>query len=90
MQEVDLSALGAQAVAQVESARRQAAAQLTAAMQNKPKLALHAQLDGPKIAVPVPATQDGQGACPPIACCMLNVLAGMCLHGCMCPMWWLG
>ena len=62
MQVVDLSALGAQAVAQVERARRQAAAQLAAVMQNRPKLKLHAQLDGPKIAVPIPANgATGEG-----------------------------
>ena len=62
MQEVDLSALGAQAIAQVERTRKQAAAQLAAAMHQRPKLALHAQLDGPKIAVPIPASADGLGA----------------------------
>lgn len=59
---VDYSALGAQAIAQVERTRKQAATQLAAAMQQRPKLALHAQLDGPKIAVPIPASPDGQGA----------------------------
>ncbi|KAK9815130.1 hypothetical protein WJX73_008307 [Symbiochloris irregularis] len=60
-QVVDLSALGAQAIAQVERARRQAAAQLSAVMQNRPKLKLHAQLDGPKIAVPISASSTGEG-----------------------------
>ncbi|KAK9819963.1 hypothetical protein WJX72_004515 [[Myrmecia] bisecta] len=58
---VDLSALGAQAVAQVERARQAAADQLAAAIKQKPKLALRLQLDAPKVALPVPATADGQG-----------------------------
>ena len=78
LQAVDLSALGAQAVAEVERRRKQAAAQLAAAMQHKPKLALHARLEGPKIAVPLPAGPDGQGSPPrvlhdrvPVSCMAL-------------------
>jgi len=58
---VDLSALGAQALAQVEKARKAAAEQLAFAMNQKPKLDLTLELDAPKIAIPVPATQDGRG-----------------------------
>ena len=59
---MDLSALGAQALAQVEKARKAAAEQLAAAMNQKPKLDLTLELDAPKIAIPVPATEDGRGA----------------------------
>ena len=58
---MDLSALGAQALAQVEKARKAAAEQLAAAMNQKPKLDLTLELDAPKIAIPVPATEDGRG-----------------------------
>jgi len=58
---VDLSALGAQALAQVEKARKAAAEQLASAMNQKPKLDLTLELDAPKIAIPVPATEDGRG-----------------------------
>ena len=61
MQAVDLSALGAQALAQVEKARKAVAEQLAAAMNQKPKLDLTLELDAPKIAIPVPATEDGKG-----------------------------
>lgn len=58
---MDLSVLSAQALAQVEKARRAAAEQLAAALNRKPKLALCLTLDAPKVAIPVPATQDGKG-----------------------------
>ena len=61
LQAVDLSALGAQALAQVEKARKAVADQLAAAMNQKPRLDLTIQLDAPKIAIPVPATEDGKG-----------------------------
>ena len=61
LQAVDLSALGAQALAQVEKARKAVAEQLAAAMNQKPKLDLTLELDAPKIAIPVPATEDGKG-----------------------------
>ena len=60
LQVVDLSVLGAQAIAQVERARKTAAASLAAAMKHRPKLLLTASLRAPKIAIPVPA-EDGQG-----------------------------
>ena len=60
-QAVDLSALGAQALAQVEKARKAAAEQLASALTQKPKLDLTLELDAPKIAIPVPATEDGRG-----------------------------
>lgn len=66
MQAVDLSALGAQALAQVEKARKAVAEQLAAAMNQKPKLDLTLELDAPKIAIPVPATEDGKGKLPSI------------------------
>ena len=53
--------LGAQAIAQVERARKTAAASLTAAMKQRPKLLLTASLRAPKIAIPVPASDNGQG-----------------------------
>lgn len=59
-QELDLSALGAQAVAQVERAQRAAREQLAAALNRKPRLVLRLQLDAPKIAIPVPAS-EGEG-----------------------------
>lgn len=68
---VDLSALGAQALAQVEKARRAAAESLASALNQKPKLDLTLELDAPKIAIPVPATEDGRGASahmPPRPC----------------------
>ncbi|KAK9834254.1 hypothetical protein WJX81_000411 [Elliptochloris bilobata] len=55
-QAVDLSALGAQAAAGVERARAAAREQLAAALGTRPRLALRMELDGPKVAVPVPAT----------------------------------
>ncbi len=58
---MDLSALGAQALAQVERARKAAAEQLAAAIRQKPRLDLSLELDAPKIAIPVPATVDGRG-----------------------------
>lgn len=61
MQSVDLSALGAQALAQVEKARKAAAESLASALNQKPKLDLTLELDAPKIAIPVPATEDGRG-----------------------------
>ena len=61
MQSVDLSALGAQALAQVEKARKAAAESLASALNHKPKLDLTLELDAPKIAIPVPATEDGKG-----------------------------
>lgn len=61
MQSVDLSALGAQALAQVEKARKAAAESLASALNQKPKLDLTLELDAPKVAIPVPATEDGRG-----------------------------
>ena len=61
MQSVDLSALGAQALAQVEKARKAAAESFASALNQKPKLDLVLELDAPKIAIPVPATEDGRG-----------------------------
>ena len=61
VQSVDLSALGAQALAQVEKARKAAAESLASALNHKPKLDLTLELDAPKIAIPVPATEDGRG-----------------------------
>ena len=61
VQSVDLSALGAQALAQVEKARKAAAESLASALNQKPKLDLTLELDAPKIAIPVPATEDGRG-----------------------------
>jgi hypothetical protein len=79
-QVLDLSALGAQAIARVEAAQRAARDQLAAAMHQRPKLALKLELEGPKVAVPVPAS-GGQGAprarmhaCAPCSACSL------CLH----------
>ena len=63
MQVMDFSALGAQAVAQVERAQRAAREQVMAAMNQRPKLSLKLQLEGPKIAVPVPAS-GSQGKAP--------------------------
>ncbi len=63
MQVMDFSALGAQAVAQVERAQRAAREQLVAAMNQRPKLSLKLELEGPKIAIPVHAT-DSQGEAP--------------------------
>ena len=60
-QAVDLSALGAQAAVGVERARAAAREQLAAALGQRPRLALRLELDGPKVAVPVPAT-DTTGA----------------------------
>ena len=60
MQAVDLSAISAQAVAQVEKARQAAQQQLAAALKSKPKLALRLFTEAPKIAIPVPAS-EGQG-----------------------------
>lgn len=64
VQSVDLSALGAQALAQVEKARKAAAESLASALNQKPKLDLTLELDAPKIAIPVPATEDGRGMHP--------------------------
>ena len=61
-QAVDLSALGAQAAVSVERARAAAREQLAAALGQRPRLALRLELDGPKVAVPVPGT-DTTGAC---------------------------
>ena len=69
---MDFSALGAQAVAQVERAQRAARDQLVAAMNQRPKLSLKLDLEGPKIAVPVPAT-DGQGNVPSERCMHLLI-----------------
>ena len=60
-QAVDLSALGAQAAVGVERARAAAREQLAAALGQRPRLAVRLELDGPKVAVPVPAT-DTTGA----------------------------
>ena len=65
---VDLSALGAQAVAQVDKARKAAAESLASAMHQKPKLDLTLELDAPKIAIPVPATSEGKGMCTLLPC----------------------
>jgi hypothetical protein len=61
---VDLSALGAQAAASVERAQRAAREQLASALGRRPRLSVHLELDGPKVAVPVPAT-EAQGARTP-------------------------
>ncbi len=58
---MDLSALGAQAAAGVERAQKAAREQLVAALGKRPRLSLRMELDGPKVAVPVPATET-QGA----------------------------
>ena len=58
MQVLDLSAIGAQAIARVERAQRAARDQLVAAMNQRPKLALKLELEGPKVAVPVPGTGE--------------------------------
>ena len=58
---MDLSALGAQAAAGVERAQKAAREQLVAALGTRPRLSLRMELDGPKVAVPVPAT-GAQGA----------------------------
>ena len=65
LQVMDFSALGAQAVAQVERAQRAAREQLIAAMNQRPKLSLKLELEGPKIAIPVHAT-DSQGEAPKV------------------------
>ena len=56
--------MGAQALAQVEKARKAAAEQLASALNQKPKLDLTLEFDAPKIAIPVPATEDGRGERP--------------------------
>ena len=61
LQSLDLSALSAQALAQVEKARKAAAESLASALNQKPKIDLTLELDAPKIAIPVPATDDGKG-----------------------------
>ena len=63
---LDLSAIGAQAIARVERAQRAARDQLVAAMNQRPKLALKLELEGPKVAVPVPSTGE-EGAAPGLA-----------------------
>ncbi|KAK9858457.1 hypothetical protein WJX84_002370 [Apatococcus fuscideae] len=60
-QVTDLSALGAQAVAQIDRARQAAREQLQAALDQKPKLLLHVSLDAPKVAIPVAASSTGEG-----------------------------
>ncbi|KAK9827173.1 hypothetical protein WJX74_009221 [Apatococcus lobatus] len=60
-QAMDLSALGAQAVAQIDRARQAAKDQLQAALDQKPKLLLHVSLDAPKVAIPVAASSTGEG-----------------------------
>ncbi len=45
--------MGAQAIARVERAQRAARDQLIAAMNQRPKLSLKLELEGPKIAIPV-------------------------------------
>lgn len=81
---MDLSALGAQALAQVEKARKAAAEQLASAMNQKPKLDLTLELDAPKIAIPVPATEDGRGmrasASVAIALTMWITIDSFCHH----------
>lgn len=54
LQVLDFSALGAQAIAQVERAQRAARDQLVAAMNHRPKLSVKLELVGPKVAIPVP------------------------------------
>lgn len=58
---LDFSALGAQAIAQVERAQRAARDQLVAAMNHRPRLSVKLELEGPKVAVPVPKS-DSEGA----------------------------
>lgn len=63
MQVVDLTALGAQAAAQVERARQAAREQVQLALRRRPKLEVHLDFDAPKVAVPVPAcSATGEGA----------------------------
>ncbi|KAK9908805.1 hypothetical protein WJX75_003140 [Coccomyxa subellipsoidea] len=57
---LDFSALGAQAIAQVERAQRAARDQLVAAMNHRPKLSVKLELVGPKVAIPVPKS-DTEG-----------------------------
>ncbi|KAI7845241.1 hypothetical protein COHA_001284 [Chlorella ohadii] len=51
-QELDFSSLSAQATTQLERARRLAAQYAAAALQSRPKLKLHLELDAPKVAIP--------------------------------------
>ena len=60
-QATDLSALGAQAVAQIDRARQAAKEQLQAALDQKPKLLLQVSHDAPKVAIPVAASSTGEG-----------------------------
>lgn len=60
LQALDLSALGAQAIAQVDRARKIAKDQLAAALTKRPRLSAKLFLDAPKVAIPVPST-GGQG-----------------------------
>ena len=60
LQVLDFSALGAQAIAQVERAQRAARDQLVAAMNHRPKLSVKLELVGPKVAIPVPKS-DTEG-----------------------------
>ena len=63
-QVLDLSAIGAQAIARVERAQRAARDQLAAAMNQRPRLALKLELEGPKVAVPVPGNgEEGARRC---------------------------
>ncbi|KAL4858517.1 Vacuolar protein sorting-associated protein 13C [Chlorella vulgaris] len=50
--ELDFSTLSAQATTQLERARRLASQYAAAALQSRPKLKLHLQLDAPKVAIP--------------------------------------
>ncbi len=69
MQILDFSALGAQAIAQVERAQRAARDQLVAAMNHRPKLFINLELVGPKVAIPVPKsdTEGEQGSRQPLS-----------------------
>ena len=80
MQVMDFSALGAQAVAQVERAQRAAREQLIAAMNQRPKLSLKLELEGPKIAIPVPEAdpQGGSFHWRPILPCSCSTSLNLC------------
>ena len=78
MQVMDFTALGAQAVAQVERAQRAAREQLIAAMNQRPKLSLKLELEGPKIAIPVPEAdpQGGSFHWRPVLPCSCSIPPG--------------
>ena len=83
MQVMDFTALGAQAVAQVERAQRAAREQLVAAMNQRPKLSLKLELEGPKIAIPLPEAdpQGGSFHWRPVLPCSCSIPPGICAAG---------